>query len=96
MTYTEKIIARHLHLSKVIPGETYLVPCNLAVGSEIIFPHILNYLNSLRRRTIEDLHHIAMINGHLVPTREAAAGTLVSAMDRFARLHPTAHYFQAG
>lgn len=96
MTYCEAIIAHRLQLNRVTPGETYFIPCDLAIGSELIFPHILNNLRALGDHLSSDTPHIALINGHLVPTREAAAGTLVTMMDRFAKSHPSARYFQAG
>jgi len=96
VTVAEKIIAAHVGRPNVAPGETLLVPCDLAVGSEIIFPQILITLNELgwNKSVLSD--KIAVVNGHLVPTREAAAGTLVAALDRFATQHFIQRYYQAG
>lgn len=96
MTISEKIIAAHAGRKRVEAGETLFVRCDLAMGSEIIFPQVLDSLAELgwNDRIVRD--RIALVNGHLVATREAAAGTLVAALDRFAAQHKIVHYFQAG
>lgn len=96
MTIVEKIIARHSQRKSVNAGETLFVNCDLAMGSEIIFNHINELIAELgaKSRILHD--RIALINGHLVSTREAAAGTLVAQMDRFAQQMNIVRYYQAG
>jgi 3-isopropylmalate/(R)-2-methylmalate dehydratase large subunit len=96
VTVVEKIIAAHCGRKRVKAGETLFVACDLAMGSEIIFPQVLNTLNELGWNGNIERDRIALVNGHLVPTREAAAGTLVAALDRFAAQYKIPHYFQAG
>ncbi|MBM3329488.1 MAG: 3-isopropylmalate dehydratase large subunit [Calditrichaeota bacterium] len=96
MSAVRHILVCHSGRKSVEPGETLLFRHDLAVGSEIIFPHILAYLRELGGSERIDPGRLALVNGHLVPTKEAAAGTLVAAMDRFAREQKVGHYFQAG
>jgi len=96
VTVAEKIIAAHCGKARVEAGETLFVRCDLAMGSEIIFPQILNTLNELGWSGKIERDCIAVVNGHLVSTREAAAGTLVAALDRFATEYKIERYYQAG
>lgn len=96
MTVAEIIIARRAGRKRVEPGEVLLVQCDIAMGSEIIFPQILTTLNDLGWSGAVKLEKIAAANGHLVSTREAAAGTLVMALDRFALQYGVERYFQVG
>lgn len=96
MTVAEKIIAAHSGRARVEAGETLFVRCDLAMGSEIIFPQILNTLNELGWSGKMERDCVAIVNGHLVSTREAAAGTLVAALDRFAVEYKVERYYQAG
>ncbi len=96
MTITEKIIARHCDRKAVSPGETIFVRCDIAMGSEIIFPQVNNLISDLgwKDHILQD--RVALINGHLVSTKEAAAGTLVAMMDKFASQMKIERYYQAG
>jgi 3-isopropylmalate/(R)-2-methylmalate dehydratase large subunit len=96
MTFTEKVIAAYAGRKFVAPRETHFVRSELAMGSEIIFPQIAESLAGLKWNGRIDREKIALINGHLVSTREAAAGTLVAALDKFAGQHQIEQYFQAG
>lgn len=96
MTAVEKIIAAHCRKKEVYPGDTLFVKPDLAVGSEIIFPQVLRYLRDLGCDNQVNPEQIALINGHLIPTKDAAAGTLVQLLDKFAVENEITNYFQAG
>ena len=96
MTAAVEILARHSDRKSVYPGDTLFLKADLAVGSEIIFPQMLKYLRDLGINPAESFNGAALINGHLIPTKEAAVGTLVAALDRFAAEHDISSYSQAG
>ncbi len=66
------------------------------MGSEIVFPQVNNLIADLGWKDRIQQDRIALINGHLVSTREAAAETLVAIMDRFAAQMKINSYYQAG
>lgn len=96
MTIAEKIIANCSGRHAVEPGETLFVRHNLAIGTEIVFPHVLKLMKELNLDILHHADRMAIVNGHLTSAKEAAVGTLVNLLDEFAQKQKVENYFHAG
>ncbi len=95
MTIAEKIIAHrsghHIGQSE----DTKLVRFNLAVGTEAVSTKSLESIKKLDPKSL-DLNRMVIVNGHLISTTDAAAGTSVATLDKFSQNSKISNYFQAG
>ncbi len=96
MNITEKIISAHCNKREVTPGDKVEIKYDLAVCTELDFPHILKYLRDSGSRGILDFSKLAFINGHLTNKKDAAKGSLVNALDEYVESQNIERYYQVG
>ena len=96
MTLVEKIFAAKLGKTSVAAGETYFVPLDLVVGTDVTVPLSAKIFKEMGAQHVFDPAKIVFINDHFVPGKDIASANLARIMRLFAREQQIEHYFEVG
>ena len=96
MTITEKILAAHAGVEKVVPGEIINSTVDIALGNDITAPIAIKEFEKAGAKHVFDRRKIALVPDHFAPNKDIASATQAKAMRTFANSHDIENYFEVG
>ncbi len=96
MTITEKILAEHAGVEKVVPGEIINCAVDIALGNDITAPIAIKEFEKAGAKDVFDRRKIALVPDHFAPNKDIASAQQAKAMRIFARSHDIENYFEVG
>lgn len=96
MTITEKILAAHAGLPKVVPGELINAKVDLVLGNDITAPPAILEFEKIGVVKVFDKDKIALVPDHFTPCKDVQAANQVQKMKLFAKKYGITHFFEIG
>ena len=84
MTISEKILASHAGLDKVVPDQLIMAKLDLVMGTDVTVPLSVSVFNEIGAFKVFDSSKIALVNDHFVPAKDVSAAELSKTMKEFA------------
>ncbi|MCX7970986.1 MAG: 3-isopropylmalate dehydratase large subunit [Negativicutes bacterium] len=95
MTISEKIIASHAGLDRVIPGQLVECSVDLVLGNDITTPPAIVEFEKIGL-PVFDREKIALVPDHFTPNKDIKSAELARMVRDFAAKHRIKHYFEIG
>ncbi|MEM5819061.1 MAG: aconitase family protein, partial [Desulfitobacterium hafniense] len=96
MTITEKILAEHAGLDKVVPGQLITAQLDLALANDITGPVSIREFEKFGVETVWDKTKVALVPDHFTPNKDIASAELSKALREFAKKQGIVHYWEQG
>ncbi len=96
LTITEKILAAHAGLDKVIPGELIKVNVDLALANDITAPLAISAFNEAGGKRVFDKDKIALVLDHFTPNKDIPSAIQCQKVRRFALEQEISHFYDVG
>ena len=96
MTMTQKILASHAGLEKVVPGQLIQAKLDLVLGNDITAPVAINAYEKAGLDTIFDKTKIALVMDHFAPNKDIKAAEQCKQVREFAKKHGIINFFDVG
>ena len=96
MTITEKIIATHAGLPKVVPGELISAKVDMVLGNDITAPPAILEFEKIGVARVFNKDKIALVPDHFTPCKDVQAANQVQKMKLFAKKYGITHFFEVG
>lgn len=96
MTMTQKILAAHAGLDKVVPGQLIGAKLDLVLGNDITTPVAINAYEKVGLTTIFDRTKIALVMDHFTPNKDIKAAEQCKRVREFAKKHGIVNFFDVG
>ena len=96
MTITEKILAAHAEMERVVPGDLIQAKVDLALANDITAPLAVKVFDEIGVQHVFDRERIALVQDHFVPNKDIPSAQQAKIMREFARKHDIKHYFEVG
>lgn len=96
MTMTQKILAAHAGLNKVVAGQLIEVDVDLVLGNDITAPVAIKEMEKLNKKGIFDKDKIALVPDHFTPNKDIKSAVNCQCMRDFAMKHDITNYFEIG
>lgn len=96
MTMTQKILARHAGLEKVVPGQLIEANLDLVLGNDITAPVAIKEFNKLGCEKVFDRTKIALVPDHFTPNKDIKAAEQCQFLRHFAMSQGITNYFEVG
>jgi len=85
MNITEKILAGHVGLSKVKPGELINAKIDVALGNDITAPIAIEQFYGNGAKKVFDKNRVVLVPDHFVPNKDIASAEQAKILREFAR-----------
>lgn len=95
MTIVEKIIAAHLKVDSVAPGQLTNVPVDVVMANDVTAPIAIRQFAKIGVSRVFDPAKVVMVPSHFVPNKDIQAAEQALIMRRFAREQGIV-YFEVG
>jgi 3-isopropylmalate/(R)-2-methylmalate dehydratase large subunit len=95
MTMTEKILARHAGLDRVVPGQLIKCRLDLVLANDITGPPAIVEFEKIGR-PVFDRDKIALVPDHFTPNKDIKSAEQAKAVRDFAKKHALTHYWEVG
>ena len=95
MTMSEKILAKHAGLEKVVPGQLVVCPLDMVLANDVTGPPSIKEFEKIGK-PVFDKEKIALIPDHFQPAKDIKSAELAKIMRDFARENKITHYYEAG
>ncbi len=95
MTMTEKILAGHAGLDKVVPGQLIRCRVDLVLANDITGPPAIVEFDKIGR-PVFDKDKIALVPDHFTPNKDIKSADQAKALRDFAKKHAISHYWEIG
>jgi 3-isopropylmalate/(R)-2-methylmalate dehydratase large subunit len=96
MTITEKILAVHAGVKRVMPGELINASVDIVMGHDLSGPEAIHHMERIGARTIFNSDKIVLVPDHFAPNKDIKAAENCKLIKEFARRHGISHYFEIG
>ena len=96
MTMTQKILAAHAGLDKVVVGQLIEAKLDLVLGNDITSPVAINAFEKAGLNTIFDKNKIALVMDHFTPNKDIKAAEQCKQVREFAKKHGIVNFFDVG
>ncbi len=96
MTMTQKILAAHAGLDKVVAGQLINARLDIVLGNDITTPVAVNEFNKAGFDKVFDKDKIAIVLDHFVPNKDIKAAEQSKTCRDFANLHLVSHFYDVG
>jgi 3-isopropylmalate/(R)-2-methylmalate dehydratase large subunit len=96
MTLAEKILAAHVGLEKVSPGQLIRVPVDLVLANDITAPIAIREFERIGVGKVFDRSKVVMVADHFVPNKDIKSAEQCKVMRDFARAQQLMHYYDVG
>ena len=70
MTMTQKILAAHAGLDKVVSGQLIEADLDLVLGNDITSPVAINEMSKMDNNGVFDKDKIALVMDHFIPNKD--------------------------
>ncbi|MBQ2383028.1 MAG: 3-isopropylmalate dehydratase large subunit [Oscillospiraceae bacterium] len=96
MTMTQKILAAHAGLEKVVPGQLISARLDIVLGNDITTPVAVNEFKKAGFEGVFDKDKIAIVLDHFVPNKDIKAAEQSKQCRGFACDHCISHFYDVG
>ncbi|MDO4834607.1 MAG: 3-isopropylmalate dehydratase large subunit [Bacillota bacterium] len=96
MTMTQKILAKHAGMSKVVPGQLIKVKLDMVLGNDITTPVAINEFEKAGFDRIFDREKISLVMDHFTPNKDIKAAQQCRQCRAFARRFDVENFFDVG
>jgi 3-isopropylmalate/(R)-2-methylmalate dehydratase large subunit len=96
MTITEKILAVHANLDRVVPGDMIMARVDMALGNDITAPMAIEEFERAGVTKVFDRDKIALVPDHFAPNKDIKSAEQCKRMREFAQKHAITHYWEQG
>ncbi len=96
MTMTQKILAAHAGLDKVIAGQLIEADLDLVLGNDVTAPVAIHEMEKMTIKNVFDKDKIALVPDHFTPNKDIKSAEHCKCMREFAMDHDITNYFEIG
>ncbi len=96
MTITEKILAAHVGVETVQPGDLIECPVDFVFANDITAPLTIREFEKMGVERVFDPERVAFVFDHYVPSKDIASARQCKTTRDFARAHRLPHFFDIG
>ncbi len=96
MTMTQKILAAHAGLDKVVAGQLISAKLDIVLGNDITTPVAVNEFKKAGFDKVFDKDKIAIVLDHFVPNKDIKAAEQSKTCREFASCHCVSHFYDVG
>ncbi len=96
MTMTQKILAAHAGLSKVVAGQLIEANLDLVLGNDITAPVAIKEMTKMKKQTVFNHEKIALVMDHFIPNKDIKSAENCKCCRDFATTHEISNYFDVG
>lgn len=96
MTMTQKILAVHAGLEKVVPGQLIEADLDLVLGNDITAPVAIKEFDKTGLDKVFDKSKVALVPDHFTPNKDIKAAEQCKMMREFACRMEVENYFEVG
>lgn len=96
MTITEKILAAHVGVETVQPGDLIECPVDFVFANDITAPLTIREFEKMGVERVFDPERVAFVFDHYVPSKDIASARQCKITRDFARAHRLPHFFDIG
>ncbi|MDD4752127.1 MAG: 3-isopropylmalate dehydratase large subunit [Desulfitobacteriaceae bacterium] len=96
MTITEKILAAHAKVEKVVPGQLINAQVDVVLGNDVTAPVAIREFNGLGAKKVFDREKVVLVPDHFTPNKDIKSAEQVKVIKEFAKEHSITNYFEVG
>jgi 3-isopropylmalate/(R)-2-methylmalate dehydratase large subunit len=96
MTMAEKIVAAHVGLKEVHPGQFVEVAVDVVLANDITAPIAIREFERIGMEKVFDRSKVVMVADHFVPNKDIKSAEQCRVMRDFARAQQLMHYYDVG
>ncbi|MBO7387355.1 MAG: 3-isopropylmalate dehydratase large subunit, partial [Lachnospiraceae bacterium] len=96
MTMTQKILAAHAGLDKVVAGQLIEADLDLVLGNDITSPVAIKEMDKMKTEGVFDKDKIALVPDHFVPNKDIKSAEHCKCVREFAHKYDITNYFEVG
>lgn len=96
MTMTQKILAAHAGLEKVVAGQLIEADLDLVLGNDITSPVAIREMQKMNTDKVFDKDKIALVMDHFIPNKDIKSAENCKCCRDFAARHEISNYFDVG
>jgi len=96
MTITEKILAAHAGMDKVVPGDLINAKVDIALGNDITAPIAIREFRDSGAKKVFDRDRVILVPDHFVPNKDIASAMQAKQLREFAKEQNLTWFFDAG
>lgn len=96
MTMTQKILAAHAGLEKVVAGQLIEANLDLVLGNDITAPVAIKEMTKMKKQSVFDSDKIALVMDHFIPNKDIKSAENCKSCRDFAATHEISNYFDVG
>ncbi len=96
MTITEKILARHAGLRKVMPGDLIESNVDIALGNDITAPIAIKEFDRIGAAKVFNRNKVVLVLDHFTPNKDIKSAQQCKVLRDFARRQKIKYYFEGG
>ncbi|MBQ9734571.1 MAG: 3-isopropylmalate dehydratase large subunit [Clostridia bacterium] len=96
MTMTQKILAAHAGLDKVVSGQLISAKLDIVLGNDITTPVAINEFTKAGFNKVFDKDKIAIVLDHFVPNKDIKAAEQSKQCRNFSCSHCVSHFYDVG
>ncbi len=96
MTMTQKILAAHAGLDKVVAGQLIEADLDLVLGNDITSPVAIKEMDKMKTEGVFDKDKIALVPDHFVPNKDIKSAEHCKCVRDFAHKYDITNYFEVG
>ncbi len=96
MTMTQKILAAHAGLEKVVPGQLIMANLDMVLGNDITSPVAINEFEKANFTSVFDKTKISLVMDHFTPNKDIKAAEQAKQSRNFANKYDILHFYDVG
>ncbi len=96
MTMTQKILASHAGLKKVVAGQFIEVALDVVLGNDITAPVAMKEFEKMGAKNVFDRHKVVLVPDHFTPNKDIKSAEQCKILREFAYSQGISNYFEVG
>ncbi len=96
MTMTQKILANHAGIDKVVPGQLIKAKLDMVLGNDITSPVAIKEFNKIGLDKVFDKNKIAIVPDHFTPNKDIKSAEQVKVCREFSKRMEIVNFFEVG
>ncbi len=96
MTMTQKILANHAGMDKVVPGQLIKAKLDMVLGNDITSPVAIKEFDKIGLDKVFDKNKIAIVPDHFTPNKDIKSAEQVKVCREFSKRMGIVNFFEVG
>lgn len=96
MTMTQKILANHAGLDKVVAGQLIEADLDLVLGNDVTTPVAIHEMEKFNKKEVFDKEKIALVMDHFTPNKDIKSAEHCKCVREFSCKNEIKNYFDVG